>query len=410
MKLLVMLNRDILSQSNGRAAVLIGFLRVFEKLGYTVNLVVLDSIDSRDKYNEAFSNIRQITSLPSSFSALLFGAFNAFFKAQSLNYNLFYRTSTMQALKKQVEQTQYDYVFVDTVRLFKYVEGLNLINTKVVLDLDDLYSKRYELLQKSQSNYSLLGEFSERFPNFILPLFERLGKLILSREAKYLKQDEINVATQADHVFLVSKFESEYLTKQINKPVYDFPMLIPATQQRWQAPSAVNGQTKALKLVMVGSPKLQQNYITIKNADRLLNKGILGQSELHVIGNIKGFDTSQFSSKIKFLGFVDDLNAKVCEFDCYFSPIVSGTGIKTKNVEASILGMPILTTEVGVEGTNLEKYCYVQKSWDDFEFTNFLEIYLSQHKQKQQMQIDYVNQNFTLDALLCKWKLATEIN
>jgi glycosyltransferase involved in cell wall biosynthesis len=57
---------------------------------------------------------------------------------------------------------------------------------------------------------------------------------------------------------------------------------------------------------------------------------------------------------IEFLGFVDDLPSFYQNAKMAISPLLEGTGVKIKNIEAIEYGLPIVTTSIGAQG--LERF------------------------------------------------------
>lgn len=70
---------------------------------------------------------------------------------------------------------------------------------------------------------------------------------------------------------------------------------------------------------------------------------------------------------IKFVGFVEDLQAALKE-TIMIVPIMIGSGIRMKILEASAMGVPFVTTSVGVEGIpfNNGKECIIADTTKDF--------------------------------------------
>ncbi|MHA1832388.1 MAG: glycosyltransferase family 4 protein [Candidatus Baldrarchaeia archaeon] len=58
--------------------------------------------------------------------------------------------------------------------------------------------------------------------------------------------------------------------------------------------------------------------------------------------------------KVKFLGFVDDLNELLVASDIAIVPILRGTGTKVKIMDYMGAGLPIVTTKKGIEGIECE--------------------------------------------------------
>ena len=68
---------------------------------------------------------------------------------------------------------------------------------------------------------------------------------------------------------------------------------------------------------------------------------------LQIIGS--GWPLSYESSNVKLLGFVDHLDEAICG-SIMIVPILTGSGMRMKILEAAAMGVPFVTTSVGVEG------------------------------------------------------------
>ena len=73
--------------------------------------------------------------------------------------------------------------------------------------------------------------------------------------------------------------------------------------------------------------------------------------EFRIIGNWSETTVKKYSSQpyIHFCGFVDDLQATL-QNTVMIVPIMIGSGIRMKILEAASMGVPFVTTTVGVEG------------------------------------------------------------
>ena len=68
------------------------------------------------------------------------------------------------------------------------------------------------------------------------------------------------------------------------------------------------------------------------------------------------------------LGLVDDLTARYQESELVINPVVAGTGLKIKMLEALCHLRPIVTWPAGVDGLDpaLSALCYVASDWYAF--------------------------------------------
>lgn len=91
--------------------------------------------------------------------------------------------------------------------------------------------------------------------------------------------------------------------------------------------------------------------------------------EFRIIGNWSDKTRKKYSSKtyIKFMGYVEDLQ-NALQDTVMIVPIMIGSGIRMKILEASAMGVPFVTTSIGVEGipyTDGEE-CIIADSPDAF--------------------------------------------
>lgn len=71
---------------------------------------------------------------------------------------------------------------------------------------------------------------------------------------------------------------------------------------------------------------------------------------------------------IRFLGYVPDVNEELKKHQVFFAPIVSGTGIKTKVLEAMACGLPVVALPDAVSGLLVEpmRHCLMATGPEEF--------------------------------------------
>ena len=91
---------------------------------------------------------------------------------------------------------------------------------------------------------------------------------------------------------------------------------------------------------------------------------------LQIIGNWSDNTISELLNShegVSYLGYVDDLSAALKD-TIVIVPITIGSGIRMKILEAASMGVPFVTTTVGVEGIPVENgvHCFVADTPEDF--------------------------------------------
>jgi len=59
---------------------------------------------------------------------------------------------------------------------------------------------------------------------------------------------------------------------------------------------------------------------------------------------------ADFSGALKMLGFVEDVREPLSRYAVFVCPILSGSGVRVKLLEAFAAGIPVVSTRVGAEG------------------------------------------------------------
>mgnify|MGYP002240203480 CR=1 FL=1 len=60
------------------------------------------------------------------------------------------------------------------------------------------------------------------------------------------------------------------------------------------------------------------------------------------------------SEHVTFTGRVEDVRDYLEECSVFVCPMTFGSGIKTKNLEAMAMGLPVVTTSIGAENINAQ--------------------------------------------------------
>ena len=173
-----------------------------------------------------------------------------------------------------------------------------------------------------------------------------------------LKREEIEDLDKYDTIVTLTQQDKDYLQRDgVRKPIY-------------VSPAAINTETSPFcpwnhKLAFVGSYLHQPN---VEGIDWYVNEVLpllCDAPALEIIG--KGWPERYITKEVRTLGFVEDLHESIAG-SIMIVPILSGSGMRMKILEAAAMSMPIVTTTVGVEGLNFKngESCIIADSPQDF--------------------------------------------
>ena len=121
-----------------------------------------------------------------------------------------------------------------------------------------------------------------------------------------------------------------------------------------------------------------------------------------VIGGGASDDLRKIQSEhIFFTGRVDDVRDYLEQCKIFVCPMTFGSGIKTKNLEAMAMGLPIVTTEIGAENINAQSGSDWVVEMTDDTFANAVVDLLMNDKKRKSIGRNgsiYVRENFTWDV------------
>lgn len=400
MKALVLLTRCPYGPKSGRKAVLNTAIDMLSYLGYKVDVVVLSKCEgmSEGSYKYLGKN---------SFFSVLVGFFSFLFNKKSFNEVLYYSRKREKVINERLSKG-YDLVFCDMIRCAQFLTDYNGV---CHVDLDDLLSRRY--LGYSNSLYSvdqfksMLGIFKDYFPRVFYVLIFPFAKWFLLKEHKILESKEVLVANRFSSCSLVSPIESRFLSSRSGQYVWSLPMAMDAPFIKKST-----DEFDRNRAVFVGSMDYEPNlnsilYFEREFVPRLTEDDYFRYFSLSVIGNRSGkFDSGENLSMIDFLGYVDNLFDEVVKYSYYFAPISAGTGIKTKILEAFALGIPVITTPMGISGLDVQHgvHCFVVNNFEEFkESVLALEASSITREALSLNARHFVEENFSSMALRRSW-------
>jgi glycosyltransferase involved in cell wall biosynthesis len=127
--------------------------------------------------------------------------------------------------------------------------------------------------------------------------------------------------------------------------------------------------------------------------------------KLVIIGkrNEGDFDKWMHHPSINWHGFVDDLNPYYSRAKVFIAPLKFGSGIKVKNINAMYRGLPLVTTNIGIEGLTIQNDIHVSVANTESEYVEAVIklIEIEDHWKKiAEQSRNYAQANFSWNTIL----------
>lgn len=259
---------------------------------------------------------------------------------------LFHSKENSLAMREMALSVKADVVMIDMVRLAPYIDAFDLLPCAVVVNFDDLLSKRYQR-QTSEASGNILGSFSASASGFLDRMANgSLRSFILKNEATRVGNAEIRYAKKSDASLFVSSVEASELDARIGTH-----KCFSATIGTEINEDVDFDRRKVFDFGFVGNMRYSANQDSLRYiVDKVLP--LLPGRTLRVIGVCPDKIRLDYKNNdnVSFTGRVDSIVENLGECSALLAPFAYGTGIKTKVLEAMGMGVPVVTNSIGLEG------------------------------------------------------------
>ncbi len=269
--------------------------------------------------------------------------------------SLYYSRTNKRKIREYCNDIKPDVIITDMLRLAPYIEAFKDIECKKILDLDDLLSKRYfRQLSYLNNDTGIAGQYGKKLPPFLNILLRGwYKKYVLKYEAQKCRKAEILFGKVYDSVILVSEIEKEYFNQVLGEN-RSYTVTMGCDYKFFSESVSVEKVNNTLSFV--GNFEWPANIDSLEYIVNQVMPLIKSEVTLFVVGKCPDKIMEKYSENknIKFTGRVKDLREYVTSTKIFLAPILYGSGIKTKIVEAMAMGMPVVTNSIGAEGLNVQ--------------------------------------------------------
>lgn len=340
--------------TSGRKTSLYNYCKIIKDYGYKI---IVASFDDKTDLNLKPDFIDEVIILPNpgkitKLSNLLI---NSFIKRKyPMQVSLYWDKKIDIMIKDIVSKYSPSIVIGDMVRTTEYLKNLGE-NIYTVADLDDRLSLRYERqLECDVKNVNPYGLFLSTLPNILqkLLLINFVKTSVMKNEIKLLKKYELDIGKSTDVTVFVAEEEANNFNRELGE---DKAIAIPiGVDIEYFKKIDITKKDNYIGFLGVLNVSHNENAVKkfINDIFPLVKKEITDAKFLVIGGGASDNLKSYENDSIIFTGRVDDVRDYLNKCKLFVCPLMFGSGIKTKNLEAMSLGIPVVTTSVGAENIN----------------------------------------------------------
>lgn len=404
-KLLLLSERLPFPPTSGTKNLLYNYCRILhDELG--IEVVNVSFLETEDDYTKKPKFISKVISLPdpSGKSKIKNLILETFIRRRfPLQVSLFWDPKIKVIIDQIVDDEKPDFVIADFIRTAEYLKDYKGFR---IADLQDLLSLRYQRQLKVDINtINPYGAYLFRLPNPVRKILQIavLKRLIMKTEIELLKKYEVSVGENYDRVMFVAEKECQQFDKMLgqNKAI---AVPLGVDYEYFSEPLRIKKVENSIAFMGALNVAHNENGIVhfIENIFPLILKEI-PQTQLFIIGGGASEAVKKYeSNNVILTGRVPDVREAVATCQVFICPLQFGSGIKTKNLEAMAMGMPVVTTMIGAENIHAKNGVDWYVAENDSDFAQKVLQLLKDKKSAEYMgksAQSYICNNFT-------WKLA----
>lgn len=260
----------------------------------------------------------------------LIGFATSFFKNESYALQRFYCKKFEALIIETLKANKYNIVQLEGLYLTPYITTIKK------------HSKAKIILRAHNVEHELWYKLAQNTNKF----FKRI---LYKRNAKELEKAQINALSNLDAIVSISTTDQQYfLEKQNTTPIYNLPFGIDINNYKTQ------DQSSKKNIAFIGSldwlPNLEGLQWFISKVFPLVIKEF-PEVEFYVAGrNLKDAQQFEQNKSIHIVGEVEDAKAFISSHSIFVVPLLSGSGMRIKIIEAMALKRAVVSTNLGASG------------------------------------------------------------
>lgn len=337
--------------SSGRKTSLYHYCRILSKeLGY--RLIVAAFLENGDDPSKKPGFIDELIILPKpnaikKMNSIFINSF--ILKKLPMQVALYWNPKAKKIIDEIYAKEKPEIVIGDMVRSTEYIRKYD---TFTIADLDDRISLRYQRqLENDIDGINPYGAFLDTVPRLLrkLLLIKSVKLSVVKNEIKLLNKYELEIGAVCNATVFVAQKEADEFNNELGiKKAFAVPIGVDTDYFSYRKCGIDGNVIGFLGALNVAHNENAVRHFIIDIFPDIIKK--VPDTKFLVIGGGASAELLALQNKnIIFTGRVDDVREFLERCKIFVCPMTFGSGIKTKNLEAMAMGLPVVTTTVGAE-------------------------------------------------------------
>jgi glycosyltransferase involved in cell wall biosynthesis len=397
MRVLFIASRIPIPAKDGGALATLQTLKLYHKAGFKVDVISFNTSKHYVEEEVVRQELPFINNLETVFLntrlSIIGLLFNLFFSKKSYNLSRFHSHAFNLAIQKTLNTNDYERI---------HIEGL--FATTFLYELKNIAVSQNIFLRTHNIEHEIWKKTATTHPNL-------LKRIYLSVMAERLRKEEMEICGRIKNFLHISPLDKYFFQKHFPQAQHTYiPYAVkvkPKSELRYLTENSVG---------FIGSMEWIPNKEGLKwflsNVWPLVLK-TNAKAHIHIAGkNLKAEDFIQFQnlSGLHICGEVEDAEEFVKSKSVFIVPLFAGSGVRIKTLEAMSMGVPVVSTSIGLHGIHAEHNRQVLIADKAQDFANSILALLDSETLRNQIihsAISLLNSEYSEDSVIDKLKLAS---
>lgn len=327
---------------------------------YFISSNLEDMSEQNYKELQKYCKMIKIYNLKTSKSKALF---RFFLSNKTYDCSKFYNYDLKKEINKILDLNKIDIIYCHFFSSLIYLDKKNVFKKyKIILDehnADEDYWKKY--LDSSNKMYSYIAK----------------------ENIKRIRINQKEYSHLIDEVLSVSELDSKITKKWANK------VLIIPNGVDFEYFKNQKGIKKENAIIFCASMDVTMNQEAVKYFCKKVFPFIKTRDiKIYIVGRNPSQSLKKLENKnIIITGTVEDVRKYYNMSKIAISPFEYGGGTKLKNLEAASMGIPIISTKIGIQGINFKNNEEFLLAEDEKEFAQKIDLLLNDEKMREKISL-----------------------